>query len=117
MVNDILDPSALLSRLPAMLPSDKRELKSAQDGIVALLHVALTSLEFRLISVEDSGPAQTYANNTLPESWNSHGPGHYTLRYRHDQSSLEFVAKVSKLGSRTMINAIALEVRPKYTAI
>lgn len=110
MANDILDPSALLSQLPVLLPASERTLKSAQDGIASLLHAAMTSLGFRLISVDDSGPPQTYTNNTLPSGWNSHGPSHYTLRYKHDQSSLEFVMKVSKLGSRTMVNAIALEV-------
>jgi len=48
-------------------------------------------------------------NNILPEDWAKHGPGSYTLRYKHDQSSLEFLLKVSKLGNRTLFNAIALE--------
>jgi len=48
-------------------------------------------------------------NNILPEEWSQHGPGNYTFRYKHDQSSLEFVVKVAKLGSRTLLNAIALE--------
>lgn len=70
----------------------------------------MTALGFRLIAIDDTSPSQSYPNNVLPESWDAHGPGSYTFRYRHDQSSLEFVLKVSKLGGRTMIHAIAVEV-------
>jgi proteasome inhibitor subunit 1 (PI31) len=108
-MSDILDPSALLSRLPTLLSSEKT-LKSPQDGFAALLHAAMTVLSFRLVGVDDETSANTFEDNVLPEGWNKNGPGHYTLRYKHDQSSLEFVMKLSKLGSRTMINAIALEV-------
>ncbi|KAF7352897.1 hypothetical protein MVEN_01257000 [Mycena venus] len=68
----------------------------------------MTSLAFRLISIDDSSPAAS-SLTVLPNEWNKDGPSHYTFRYRHDQSSLEFVVKVSKLGGRTLINAIALE--------
>ncbi|KAJ7667871.1 PI31 proteasome regulator N-terminal-domain-containing protein [Mycena polygramma] len=105
---DILDPAALISLLPTLLPSSKKTLSSSQDGIAALLHAAMTSLSFRLIGIDESSPA-TSALTVLPEDWNKNGPSHYTFRYRHDQSSLEFVVKVSKLGGRTLINAIALE--------
>jgi hypothetical protein len=61
-----------------------------------------------LVGVDDKTTGD-YENNVLPEDWNKNGPSHYTLKYRHEQSSLEFIIKVSKLGSRTMINAIAAE--------
>ncbi|KAF9534174.1 PI31 proteasome regulator N-terminal-domain-containing protein [Crepidotus variabilis] len=110
MTTHILDPSALLSNIPSLLPEDGKTLKSAQDGIAALLHGALVALAFRLTGVEESSTSNSaISNNILPASWNAHGPGHYTFNYRHDQSSLNFVIKVSKLGSRTVINAIAVE--------
>lgn len=110
MSANILDPSAVVAALPNVLPSSDKKLKSPHDGIVALVHAVLNLLLFRLIAVDESSPASTTLNGVLPAGWNQHGPGHYTLRYRHEQSSLEFVIKVSKLGSRTVFNAIALEV-------
>ena len=83
---------------------------SPHDGLAALLHTIMTILSFRLIAVDDTSSAQTFADNVLPEGWNSHAPGSYTFRYKHDQSSLEFLLKVSKLGNRTLVHAIALEV-------
>ncbi|KAJ7742472.1 PI31 proteasome regulator N-terminal-domain-containing protein [Mycena maculata] len=105
---DILDPASLLQLLPTLLPKAKKTLPSSQDGIAALLHTAMTALAFRLIAVDESSPG-TSSLTILPDEWNKDGPSHYTFRYRHDQSSLEFVVKVSKLGGRTLINAIALE--------
>ena len=111
MAPDLLDPSALITPLLGLLPSNKKRLESQQDAIVALIHSAFKTLSFRLIAVDDSTPGSTPLNGILPEAWNRYGPGNYTLRYRHEQSSLEFIVKVIELGSRTLINAIAVGVR------
>jgi proteasome inhibitor subunit 1 (PI31) len=110
MTSNLLDPSAILSLLPGLLPSDKK-LGSPQDGIMALLHAAMSALAFRLIGADDSASVNSFQDNVLPDEWNKDGPGHYVLRYRHDQSSLDFVVKLTKLGGRSLINAIAVEVR------
>jgi len=111
MAPDILDPSALISPLLNLLPSRQKRLESQQDAIVALIHSAFNALSFRLIAIDDSSPASATVDGVLPEAWNANGPGSYTLRYRHEQSSLEFIIKAVKLGSRTLINAIAVGVR------
>jgi proteasome inhibitor subunit 1 (PI31) len=110
-MSNILDPSALLSKLPSLLPAEEKELRSPQDGLAVLMHSAMTVLGFRLVGIQDDASTGTHENNVLPVGWNLHGPGSYTFKYKHDQSSFEFVLKVSKLGPRTIINAIAVEVR------
>jgi proteasome inhibitor subunit 1 (PI31) len=111
MAPDLMDPSALIVSLPHLLPPNKKRLESQQDAIAALIHTAFHALSFRLIAIDDSTPAANISlRGVLPDSWNTHGPGNYTLRYRHEQSSLEFIIKIIKLGSRTLINAIAAEV-------
>ncbi|KAH9071705.1 PI31 proteasome regulator N-terminal-domain-containing protein [Lactarius deliciosus] len=95
MAPDLFDPAALTASLPNLLPHNRRKLESQQDAITALVHTS-----FHVLNTLEG---------VLPDSWNSHGPGSYTLRYRHEQSSLEFVVKVVKLGSRTLINGIAVE--------
>ncbi|KAH9899744.1 PI31 proteasome regulator N-terminal-domain-containing protein [Cubamyces lactineus] len=109
MTANILDASALIHALPNVLPADKKKLESPQDAIAALVHTAFTVLGFRLIGIDESGPTRTFEDNVLPEEWNQHGPGNYAFRYRHEQSSLEFLVKVIKLGNRTLINSIAVE--------
>ncbi|KAG5648688.1 hypothetical protein DXG03_000034 [Asterophora parasitica] len=107
--NDILDPSALLSLLPTLLPSASRALASPQDALASLLHTVFSAVAFRLVAADETSSSNSTLTNVLPEGWNENGPGNYTFRYRHDQSSLEFILKVLKLGGRTVINAIAVE--------
>lgn len=110
MSSNILDASALISLLPSVLPPDSKSLASQQDGLTALVHTVFIALAFRLTAVDDSA-ADISDGKVLPPRWNQTGPAHFALKYRHDQSSLEFLLNVSKLGSRTLFNAIALEVR------
>ncbi|KAG6868449.1 hypothetical protein C0993_002587 [Termitomyces sp. T159_Od127] len=108
-MTDILDPAALVSLLPTLLPISSKTLASPHDAIASLLHTIFSAVAFRLIGIDESSSSAIIENNVLPGGWNDNGPGYYTFRYRHDQSSLEFVLKVSKLGGRTLINAIAIE--------
>lgn len=110
-MSNILDPAAIVAKLPTLLPADNKELKVPQDALTALAHTAMTVIAFRLIGIDDGSSTRTYEGNVLPAEWNAHGPGAYTLRYKHEQSSFEFVLKIAKLGGRTVINAIAVEVR------
>ncbi|KAF8450383.1 PI31 proteasome regulator N-terminal-domain-containing protein [Boletus edulis BED1] len=109
MSSNILDPAALTTQLVALLPQSNRRVASAHDGLAALVHVTFTTLGFRLIAIDDTSSARTFPNNVLPEDWNTRGLTDHCLRYRHEQSSLEFLVKVVSLGQRTLINAIALE--------
>ncbi len=109
MDKNALDPAALISLLPTLLPSSAKALNNPQDALASLLHAAMSALAFRLTAVDESS-SSIHENNVLPVDWNKSGPGHFTFKYKHEQSSLEFVIKLSKLGSRTLINAIALEV-------
>ncbi|KAJ8523511.1 hypothetical protein ONZ45_g34 [Pleurotus djamor] len=105
----VLDPSAIISSLAKLLPVTSKELPTQQDGIAALLHAAMAAVGFRLIAVDETSPANTNLVNVLPPRWNRHSPSQFTFRYSHDQSSLQYIVKVAKLGSRTLINAIATE--------
>ncbi|KAI6035263.1 PI31 proteasome regulator N-terminal-domain-containing protein [Pisolithus orientalis] len=109
MANNILDPAALLRQLPDLLPQSNKTLTSAHDAISVLIHTAFTTLGFRLVATDDVSPASPHPNSVLPDDWNTKGLVDRTFRYKHEQSSLEFLVKVIKLGQRTLINAIAVE--------
>ncbi|KAH0840057.1 PI31 proteasome regulator N-terminal-domain-containing protein [Lanmaoa asiatica] len=109
MASNILDPAALTTQLLALLPPSNNCLSSSHDGLAALVHAIFTTLGFRLIATDDTSSARSFHNNVLPEDWNTRGSTDHTLRYRHEQSSLEFLVKIVGLGQRTLINAIALE--------
>lgn len=124
----LLDPSALLEQLPGLLPAPEAwqnsesgeasgsgsatSLRSPHDGLAALAHTILTRLGFRLTSLSDEPSdkaVQSFAGNALPPAWNASGPGSYTFRYAHEQSSMTFLVKVVSLGARLLIHATALE--------
>lgn len=109
---DLLDPSAILSALPGLLPSsdDGKKLETPQDAIAALLHSAMTALSFRLVGLDDTSSDIQYERNVLPTEWKKHSPESYGFRYKHEQSSLVFFLKIVKLSKRLVIHGIALEV-------
>lgn len=109
-MSDPLDPAALISTLPTLLPPNAQTLPTQYDALAALLHTAMISLSFRLVALDDTSPAQEMLNSTLPESWNRGAPESFAFRYKHDQSSLVFFLKIVKLGTRTLIHGLALEV-------
>lgn len=108
-MSDLLDPSALLQVLPTLLPSSS--LQSPSDALAALIHTLLTRLDFRLtgLSEDDRLPSSSSPTNQLPPAWNSSGPNHYAFRYKHHQSSLDFLIKIVKLGSKAVIHGTALQ--------
>lgn len=107
---DLLDPSAVLSSLHGLLPSEDKSLDSPQDGIAVLLHTIMTLVGCRLVGMDDSSPDTQYENNILPAEWKKHSPDTYGFRYKHEQSSLVFFLKLVKLSKRLVIHGIALEV-------
>lgn len=111
MTSDILDPAALVDQIQNLLPSSSKKLSSPHDGIAVLVHAAFAALGFRLVATDDVSPARPHPGNVLPDDWNTVMPVDRTFRYSHEQSSLEFVVKTMKLGQRTLINAIAVQVR------
>lgn len=112
-MTDLLDPSALISTLPSLLPSDAKTLKNQYDALAALLHTVMHNVGFRLVGLDDSSSDQEAEGNVLPADWNKSGPESYAFRYKHEQSSLVFFLKIVKLGSRSVIHGIALEVRSR----
>lgn len=131
---DPLDPSAVLETLTRLLPRDASSqtpsssssaagsaLRTPQDGLAALLHAALTRLDFRLVGLAEDDRISDYeqasgetksssVQNALPpQAWSRNGPESYTLRYRHDQSSLTFLLKLLRMSSRVLIHASAVE--------
>ncbi|PWN52032.1 hypothetical protein IE53DRAFT_385578 [Violaceomyces palustris] len=133
---DPLDPTIVLSTLPSLIRSTPRpQLRSHQDAIPALIHAILTNLDFRLVGLKEDDRIQTVeegeggsqgsggqstdqvplVRNLLPQDWNAKGPDFYSFRYKHDQSSLEFLIKVIAMGKRTLVNATALEDNKTFT--
>ncbi|CDR88577.1 uncharacterized protein SPSC_04404 [Sporisorium scitamineum] len=128
-MSDLLDPSALLHVLQQqLLPSTSSSssepmLRNPADALAAIIHTIVTRLDFRLtgLSEDDRLPpsqddsASSSSSNELPENWNAKGPDHYCFRYKHHQSSLDYLIKIVKLGNKALIHGVALQATKTST--
>ncbi|GAA5901575.1 proteasome inhibitor PI31 family protein [Sporobolomyces salmoneus] len=92
-----LSTDRLLSLCGSLSPPSSA-LTSLPSAILLLLHSIHSSLSFRLI---DPAPIE---DNHLPSNWTSTSG----LKYKHDQSSLEFFISVVDLGDKLLIVGNAL---------
>ncbi|KAN0064993.1 hypothetical protein ACQY0O_002051 [Thecaphora frezii] len=103
--------------------SSPTSLRHASDALALLLHTVMVRLSFRLVGLSDADrlpsppstpeplPSSTSTSTItpLPDSWNSHAPDSYGFRYRHDQSSLDYLVKLTRMGDRIIVNGLALQ--------
>jgi hypothetical protein len=116
MSQDALGPNELLSILAASADT----LSSPLEAVAAFSHACMLATGFRFLGFgEDhkSGPhPHTHADaseldfdeSNIQKLWISESPSHHEFRYAHPQSSLEFIIKVSRLGTKTVIMGLAV---------
>ncbi|KAL8685622.1 MAG: hypothetical protein Q9218_007647, partial [Villophora microphyllina] len=118
----------MLSSLPK---GASPHLRNPYDAVALLSHGCMLAVGFRLEGLgEDHGigkrpsshsshPSVLTLNATeassdpgepkpLPEQWNTTTTSNYAFRYAHTQSSLHHILKISRLGSKAIINGLAL---------
>ncbi|SMR58712.1 unnamed protein product [Zymoseptoria tritici ST99CH_1E4] len=104
---------AYLSRvMVASLPTDvSPHLKTPADAIALGTHASMLAVGFRLVGLGEDHriEAQSDSKETqpLPSEWNAQNGG-YAFRYKHQQSSMEFLVKISRMGSKIVVNAMGL---------
>ncbi|KAJ9613359.1 hypothetical protein H2200_003301 [Cladophialophora chaetospira] len=86
-------------------PSDSEHstfLKDPYAAIALLSHACMLAVGFRLIEAQ-SDPQDAQA---LPAEWDKSSS--FAFRYAHSQSSMEYLVKVNRLGSKAVIFGIGL---------
>jgi hypothetical protein len=93
---------------------------SNSTSLVALLvHSIHTSLGFRQtrpappnIDSDGNTSQDPVQRNKVSKEWfeNNSREESFAFEYRHDQSSLVFQVRIARLGGRTVVNAVAVEV-------
>lgn len=110
---------SMVASLPEAV--DEASLESPCEAMALLAHACMLAVGFRLIGLSDDGKLGTRAAEAgqptpLPSQWRQNSPqGHYAFRYAHDQSSLEFVVKVSRMGGKAVINGLGVGDDKVYT--
>lgn len=107
------------------------QLKNPYDAIALLSHACMLAVGFRLVGLgedhkigvplgvqlfyqlaetDDSAEATIDLPDAqpLPKQWNSSTSDDYAFRYAHSQSALQYLLKIGRLGSKAVINCLAI---------
>lgn len=107
------------------------QLKNPYDAIALLSHSCMLAVGFRLVGLgedhkigvplevqlfyqlaetDDSAEAAIDLPDAqpLPQQWNSSTSDDYAFRYAHSQSALQYLLKIGRLGSKAVINCLAI---------
>ncbi|KAL7275307.1 hypothetical protein RUND412_001750 [Rhizina undulata] len=109
------NPSTVLRLIAASLPPDSvPQLKNPHDAIAVFVHACMLSVGFRLVGLQEDdrlvctdAPIEATNPRPLPRNWNA-TPGSYGFRYAHEQSSMQYLIKCNRLGSKTVIMGLGL---------
>lgn len=115
MSNNLLSPSSLLRIIEKSLgavgdSSSNQTLRNPYDAIAVFVHACMLAIGGRLIGFDENekleSPIDAKSENSLPSSWNNSSS--YSFRYAHEQSSLEFLLKISRLGNKVVIFGVGV---------
>ncbi|KAH7319852.1 PI31 proteasome regulator N-terminal-domain-containing protein [Stachybotrys elegans] len=108
-----LGVDAILQGMADALPThppndDSSDLASSYEAIALLLHAYLAALGFKLqgFSEDKTLPECESLAPRLPPQWNR-GFGSFSFVYRHKQSSMRFVFRVDRMGTKVEIRGLA----------
>lgn len=87
------------------------QLKTPYDAIALATHAAMLGVDFRLVGLGEEHQISATSEFThpqpLPNEWNAQAPS-YAFRYKHVQSSMEYLLKVNRMGNKAVVMAMAL---------
>jgi len=100
---NVLSAASLSYIIRGSLPKDADpQLKNAHEAIAIGAHASMMAVGFRMVGLGEDHKLETPSDRDepqeLPSEWNAN-PGSYSFRYKHSQSSMEYLLKVSRMGS------------------
>ncbi|KAL1620125.1 hypothetical protein SLS54_006325 [Diplodia seriata] len=106
-----LSAGSLALFMASSLPRDASpQIKNPFDAVALAVHAGMISVGFRLIGLGEDHKIEASSDahdpHALPAAWNA--SSFYAFRYAHDQSSMEYLVKVNRLGTKAVILAVGL---------
>ncbi|KAI9713494.1 MAG: hypothetical protein M1820_000876 [Bogoriella megaspora] len=113
-----LSAGSLSSFMATSLPRDQDpQLKNPYEAVALAVHAGMLSVGFRLVGLGEDHKIEAHSDaekpQPLPAQWNASST--YSFRYAHSQSSMEYLVKVNRLGSKTVIMGMGLGDDKPYT--
>lgn len=96
----------------ASLPRDASpHISSNWDAVALAAHASMIALAFRLVGLGEDHRIEAHSDSEdpqpLPKEWNATN-GSYAFRYKHGQSSMEFLIKVNRMGNKAVVMGMAM---------
>ncbi|KAI9873998.1 MAG: hypothetical protein M1830_010307 [Pleopsidium flavum] len=106
-----LSAGSLATFMSSSLPKDARpQLKNPYDAIALFSHACMIAVGFRLIGLGEDhkieASSEAVDSRPLPSEWNASSS--YAFRYAHSQSSMEYLVKINRLGSKAVVFGMGL---------
>lgn len=107
-----LSGSTISKYMLASFPANASpQLRNAYDAIALAAHASMLAVGFRLVGLGEEHRVEASSDHDspqpLPTEWNA-SSGSYAFRYKHGQSSMEFLVKVSRMGNKAIIMAMGV---------
>lgn len=112
-IGNLFDSSSFSQFMLRSLPANERpQLRNAFDAAALLAHACMLIVGFRLEGLGEDHRVEVKSEGTdvhsLPREWNATSSYNYSFRYAHNQSSLKYLIKISRLGGKVVVNGIGL---------
>ena len=110
--SNALSSASLLEIMRKSLPQPEQAppLKNPFAAIALFVHSCMLAVGFRLKGLGEDHRIEAQSESgdiqPLPSEWDQHSS--YAFRYAHSQSSMEYLIKVNRLGSKALIFGVAL---------
>ncbi|KAJ5760375.1 hypothetical protein N7520_007531 [Penicillium odoratum] len=89
------------------LHDEQPSLKTPYEAIALIGHACMAALEFKLVGLGEDHNIESTELPKLPAEWNANST--LTFRYTHEQSPMQFLLRVSRLGNKAVVNALGLD--------
>ncbi|KAI9891076.1 MAG: hypothetical protein M1814_003275 [Vezdaea aestivalis] len=105
MASNPLSAKSLQQAMSTVLPEAQTSLKNVFEAIALTAHAIMTSLDYKLVGLDEDDTLPSRDSLELPDTWCSGSS--YAFQYSHPQSSLKFIMRISRLGTKALLHGIA----------
>jgi hypothetical protein len=109
---NVLSAASLACFIRGSLPKDSSpQIKTAPEAIALASHAAMLAVGFRMVGLGEDHKLETPSDRDdvqeLPTEWNANA-GSYSFRYKHSQSSMEYLIKANRMGNKVVVMGMGL---------
>jgi hypothetical protein len=109
---NVLSAASLSHMIRASLPKDASpQIKTSHEAIALASHASMMAVGFRMVGLGEDHKLETPSDrddiHELPAEWNANA-GHYSFRYKHSQSSMEYLLKANRMGNKVVVMGMGL---------